>query len=185
MEFFVCLLFSTLGTQTIVGSEGDIERIYMKYSYVVFRRCRKLLHNEAEALDAQQEVFLALMERPEAFQGKSSLGTYLYSMATFVCLRRRRKRAIRDEKWEKQVAESITMQKREKGVDETLNAKRLIHAILRETDDVTSSIATYHYVDGFSQKEIAKLVGLSRVSVNKRIQKFIGFARDMLEEGIS
>lgn len=182
MEFFVCLLFSALGTQTIIGSAGDIEHIYMKYSYVVFRRCRKLLHNEAEALDAQQEVFLGLMERPEGFQGKSSLSTYLYSMATNVCLRRRRKRAIRDKTWENQVAETITMQKREQGVDETLNAKRLIHAILRETDEITSSIATYYYVDGLSQKEIAKVVGLSRVSVNKRIQKFIGFARDMLKE---
>jgi len=172
-----------LSALTMIGAASDIESIYTKYSYVVFRRCRKLLKSEAEALDAGQEVFLALLERPEAFEGKSSLSTYLYSMATFICLRRRKKQAIRDKSWEEQVAYTMTNQKSQKNADEVLNAKRLVQAILGETDEKTSTIALYYYVDGFSQKEIASLVGLSRISVNKRLKKFLGSARQMLEVG--
>lgn len=172
-----------LGTLTQVAAAGDIESIYKKYSYVVFKRCRKLLRSETEALDAGQEVFLALLERPHAFKGKSSLGTYLYSMATFICLSRRKKKAIRDKDWEEQVAYTIANSKSPKGAEEDLNAKRLVQAILSETDETTSSIAVYFYIDGFSQKEIAELVGLSRISVNKRLKKFVGFARQMVEAG--
>ena len=45
-------------------------------------------------------------------------------------------------------------------------------AILGEADGQTAQIALWHYVEGISQGEIAKLAGVSRVTVNQRLKRF-------------
>jgi RNA polymerase sigma-70 factor (ECF subfamily) len=63
---------------------------------MVLRRCRQLLRDEDEALDAAQDVFVRLIERRQRLDARypSSL---LYRIATNVCLNRIRDRTRRPE----------------------------------------------------------------------------------------
>lgn len=171
-----------LGTHKKKKARVDIQEVYRKYSYVVYRRCLRLLQDEAEAHDAQQEVFLSLLERPEAFEERSTLGTYLYSVATFICLGRRRKQSKRNAQWEQKVIEAYTAENERIHFEESVNIKRVLSLITQETDEQTSAIALYYFIDGLSQKEIGKLVGLSRISVNKRLKRFIDTAQRLVKE---
>jgi len=151
-----------------------IQGLYERHSYALFRRCRRLLLDADEAQDAMQEVFLKVLENPAQFQGQSSASTYLYGVATHLCLNRIRNRAARDGRWEASVADTIHARPPEPA--DAVEARQLAAAILREAEPETAAMAVYHFVDGLSQGEIAALVGLSRVSVNRRLQAFRGAA---------
>ena len=119
-----------------------------------------------------QEVFLRFLERPDAFKGRSRVSTYLFSIATHLCLNRLRNRGARNETWQTRVAHHIEQVNQQSALDELTHARRLARAILGEADETTAMIAFYHFVDGLPQGEVGKLVGLSRVRVNQRLQQF-------------
>jgi RNA polymerase sigma-70 factor (ECF subfamily) len=50
---------------TEAGTEVDIEAYYRRYAPMVLRRCRRLLRDEEEAVDAMQDVFVRMMQRRE------------------------------------------------------------------------------------------------------------------------
>src|SRR5262245_7378722 len=70
---------------------ADVTAITMRYGPMVLRRCRQLLGNEDEALDACQDVFVRVLEHQSTLDARypSSL---LYRIATNVCLNRIRDR---------------------------------------------------------------------------------------------
>ncbi len=69
----------------------DIERLYRAYGPMVLRRCRRLLKDEDQALDAMRDVFARLLQQGDRLtdQFPSSL---LYRMPTNLCLNRLRDR---------------------------------------------------------------------------------------------
>jgi RNA polymerase sigma-70 factor (ECF subfamily) len=156
-----------------------IEDLYQRHSYSVFRRCRSLLRDEAEAHDIAHEVFVQLLERREGFRGAASASTYLYAIATHLCLTRIRNKAARGEGWQGQVSREVESTG-QLCADRTLDARQLWSAILNEADAVTAQIAVYHFVDGLAQGEVAELVGLSRMTVNQRLGKFRDQARQLV-----
>jgi len=162
-------------------TRAQVEELYRRHAFAVFRRCRRLLRSEAEARDLAQEVFLKVVEKPESFEGRADAGTYLYSMATFLCLKRVRDSRARGEDWQKSVGEQWDAA-RLPPVDQGLQARQVLSSILAETDEKTAEIAVYHFVDGLSQGEIADLIGLSRVTVNQRLQRFRERARQIAEQ---
>jgi len=59
--------------------------------------CRRMLGNDADALDATQDALVAAIRSLSRFDGRSSFGTWLYRVATNTCideLRRRRRRPV-------------------------------------------------------------------------------------------
>ncbi len=151
-----------------------IQGLYERHAYALLRRCRRLLHDADEAQDAMQEVFLQVLERPDQFQGRSSPATYLFGVATHLCLNRVRNRGARDDRWQASVADAL--HERPPDPAEGVEARQLATAILAEADPETAAMAVYHFVDGLTQGEIAELVGKSRVIVNRRLQALRGAA---------
>jgi RNA polymerase sigma-70 factor (ECF subfamily) len=117
-----------------------------------------------------QEVFLRVLESPDQFRGWSSASTYLFGVATHLCLNRIRNRAARDERWQTRVSDAL--HSRPTDLADGAEARELAVAILREVDEKTAAMAVYHFVDGLTQGEISELVGLSRVTVNQRLRSF-------------
>jgi RNA polymerase sigma-70 factor (ECF subfamily) len=151
-----------------------IQGLYERHAYALFRRCRRLLRDADEAQDAMQEAFLRVLEDPTRFQGRSTPATYLFGVATHLCLNRIRNRVARDERWQEGVAQAL--HDRPPDPADGVAARELAAAILAEADPETAAMAVYHFVDGLTQGEIASLVGLSRVMVNRRLQRFRGAA---------
>jgi RNA polymerase sigma-70 factor (ECF subfamily) len=146
----------------------QIAQLYSEHGFGVLRRCRRLLGDDAEAKDMVQEVFVRALENPSAFQGRSAASTYLYGVATHLCLNRIRNRLARSEAWEAALAIGLKARAATEP-SETLHCQQLVSLLLAEADETTAAIALYHWVDGLTQGEIAKLVGLSRVTVNQRL----------------
>lgn len=163
----------------------DIEALYRRHSFAVLRRCRQILGEDAEAEEMTQEVFVRLLENPNGFAGRAEITTYLYSIATHLCLNRLRHARLRHAAWQDNVRLATLWQSAD--TQHTNPESSAVHAdlvatILQEHDTTNALIALYHFVDGLSQGEIATMVQLSRVTVNQRLARFVRGARQKLGE---
>jgi RNA polymerase sigma-70 factor (ECF subfamily) len=146
-----------------------VEDIYRRYGFQVERRCRRILGDTDEAADAAQEVFVKVLTRGAQFRGAAEWMTWLYRVATNVCLNRLRDRRTRAALLS-QNADEVAPASAPRP-DERAELRFLVE-LLAEIDETTREIIGYHIIDEMPQGEIAALVGLSRVTVNKRLMKF-------------
>jgi RNA polymerase sigma-70 factor (ECF subfamily) len=79
------------------GDDAALEALLRLHHDRVYRLCRRMTGNDADALDATQEALLALVRGLPRFDGRSSFVTWSYRVATNTCLdelRRRRRRPV-------------------------------------------------------------------------------------------
>ncbi len=156
-------------------TRDDIDALYRRYAYPLFRRCRQLLRDDDGARDAMHEVFVRALEDPARFQGRARAATYLYGVATNVCLNRLRNDSARGEAWRESLARYAGAD--DPPADDPAELRDLASAILAEADEESAAIAVYHFVDGLSQGEVAAIIGKSRVTVNQKLRDFRERAR--------
>jgi RNA polymerase sigma factor (sigma-70 family) len=144
----------------------DVSAITQRYGPMVLRRCRRLLRNEDEALDACQDVFVLLIERQSTLDARypSSL---LYRMATNVCLNRIRARGRRPETADDELLYAIAAADE---VEPGTEARLLLDRLFRRHPVSSRTIAVLHHVDGLTLEQVAEDVGLSVSGVRKRLR---------------
>jgi RNA polymerase sigma-70 factor (ECF subfamily) len=144
----------------------DVEGLSQRYGPMVLRRCRKLLHDEDEAMDACQDVFVRLIERRETLQARypSSL---LYTIATNVCLNRIRDLRRRPATACDEMLERIAAAGRPGASSE---ARLVLARLFGRNPESSRAIAVLHYLDGLTLEQVAEHVGLSVSGVRKRLR---------------
>ena len=144
----------------------DVEMMYRKYGHSVLRRARQILASDDEAAEVLQELFASLVARPEQFDGRSALSMYLYAATTYVCLSRLRNRRNRHRLINEQVRPWST------DVDpRSTEAGSMVRDLLAQLTDDEARAAVYHYLDGMSQAEIAEVLGCSRRTIAKLLER--------------
>lgn len=147
--------------------EAELAKLYEKYGYYVHRRCLALLRSASEADDATQEVFLRVQRYHRASTaGESRLG-WLYSIAVHCCadLARRRSR-------EPLVEDPAAARGDRPGAGVDPDRQAVLGAALRRLDPRTCEIGVLHYLDGYSQEEVATITGYSRRTVFTKLRAF-------------
>jgi RNA polymerase sigma-70 factor (ECF subfamily) len=144
----------------------DIDALSRQYGAMVLRRCRRLLSNEDEAMDACQDVFVRLLEHRDRLTGTypSSL---LYRIATNVCLNRIRDHARAPVSRDDQLLASIANAGAPAGRSD---ARLLLDWLFGRHPESSRTIAVLHYVDGLTLDEVARLTDLSVSGVRRRLR---------------
>jgi RNA polymerase sigma-70 factor (ECF subfamily) len=145
----------------------DVSALTLQYGPMVLRRCRQLLRNEDEALDACQDVFVRVMERRARLtaQYPSSL---LYRIATNVCLNRIRDRRRKPETADERRLYGIA------AADDAgagTEARVLLDRLFGRHPASSRTIAVLHHVDGLTLDQVAAETGLSVSGVRKRLRR--------------
>ena len=155
----------------------DIAAWYEKYGPMVIRRCRVLLRNNDEAMDAVHDVFMNLLGAKDRLANvfPSSL---LYTIATNVCLNRLRGRK-REELFPPGWEENFPVRD---GSYDQADAKLLVETILENESEETRTILFMYHADGMTLREVGEAVGLSISGVKKRLDVFRKRARLKLGE---
>jgi len=156
----------------------DIAAWYEKYSPMVIRRCRALLRDEDEAMDAVHDVFVNLL-RAEGRLSGAFPSSLLYTMATNICLNRLRARKQRAG-WRDMSAQGELFA----GDYDQVDAKMLVETILENESEDTRAICFMYHGDGMTLREIGEAVGLSISGIRKRLEAFRKRARLKLGEDI-
>ena len=123
------------------------------------------------------DVFVMLVRRQDKLTARSPAGL-LYKMATDVCLNRLRTRRRRPVTQDEALLYSIASADEP---DRQAEHRSLLDRIFRPELPSTRLIATLHYVDGMSLKEVAETVGLSVSGVRKRLRLLKQRAGEALE----
>jgi RNA polymerase sigma-70 factor (ECF subfamily) len=134
---------------------------------MVLRRCRRLLGDEDEAMDACQDTFVRLLEYRTRLNDRypSSL---LYRMATNVCLNRIRERRRVPETPDEERLKAIACAEAPGAGSE---ARVLLDWLFGRHPESSRTIAVLHYVDGLTLEEVAEHTQLSVSGVRKRLRK--------------
>ena len=160
-------------------SDWDVGELSHRYGPLVLRRCRRLLRDDAEALDACQDVFVLLIQRQArmSVQYPSSL---LFRMATNVCLNRIRDRGRRPEGHAGDLdADRIHSIACAEEPGARSEARLLLDHLFGRHPDSSRTMAVLHYVDGLTLEQVAEETGLSVSGVRKRLRNLRVTLREM------
>jgi len=152
----------------------DVEGLSQRYGPMVLRRCRQLLRDEDEAMDACQDVFVRLLERRDRLDARypSSL---LYTIATNVCLNRIRARGRRPAAPGDELLHRIATARSPGALSE---ARLTLDRLFGRHPESTRVMALLHYLDGLTLEQVAEQMGLSVSGVRKRLR---GLRHTLLE----
>ncbi len=144
-----------------------VEHYYRRYGPMVLRRCRALLRNEDDALDAMQETFVRMIRNQERLDDTNP-SSLLFRTATHVCLNRVRTLARRQEQPDDSLLEQIASFG---DTHDQVEQRSLVSRLFRREADSTRTIALLHLVDGMTLEETANEVGMSVSGVRKRLRR--------------
>ena len=144
----------------------DVEALSRQYGPMVLRRCRRLLRDEDEALDACQDVFVRVVEHRARLDTRypSSL---LYRIATNVCLNR-----LRDSRRESLTSDDAMLAEiaRAEEPGAASDARLLLARLFGRHPESSRTMAVLHYVDGLTLEEVAAETDMSVSGVRKRLR---------------
>lgn len=147
----------------------DIDSLYRKHGPMVLRRCRRLLREEAKAVDAMHDVFVEILRRKDTLEATSPAGLLL-TTATNLCLNRLRSMRRKPEDREEEMLFHIASLGREADAESRSLAVRILDRLFAGQPQSTQLIAVLHYVDRLTLEEVAAEVGMSVSGVRKRLR---------------
>lgn len=151
-------------------------RLYREYGPAVYRRCVRLLRDREAARDATQEVFVKLVRDASALEGRETALPWIYRVATNHCLNLLRNAERRGER---ELPDGLAVAAGQ-GSPDAFPDRHLAQRVLSRFDAATQAIAVGVLVDGMEHDEVARVLGISRRTVGRKLQRFLEKARAFL-----
>ncbi|MCH9028780.1 MAG: RNA polymerase sigma factor [Bacteroidetes bacterium] len=168
---------SELITQAKSGNDSAFEELIFRYDRSVLAIAFKFVHNSDDAKDIYQEVFIRVYRGLKNFEMKSEFSTWLYRIATNVCLsnKSRSKKQLYvsiDEQNESEDDESVNVELADNEMDPAeLMANLDLGDIIQDAVDSLSSkqrmtFILKHY-EGYKIREISDMLNCKEGTVKK------------------
>jgi RNA polymerase sigma-70 factor (ECF subfamily) len=173
------------------GDRAEFARLVEAYSGAIYRLAIKMLENTQDAEDILQETFIKAFRHIKTFDGRSSLSTWLYRIATneaLMALRRRKVNLVSldepDETQEKdqeplQIVDWCCMPEQELMSAEA--RQRLDQAIDKLSPNLRV-VFVLRDIEGLSTQEVEQVLGLSETAVKTRLSRARLHLRESLSE---
>jgi RNA polymerase sigma-70 factor (ECF subfamily) len=172
------------------GDQGELARLVDIYSERVYRLALKILNDPQDAEDILQETFLKAMRALPSFEGRSSLSTWIYRIATNEALMLLRKRkhgnsSLDDVKYDEseegerelQIIDWCCLPERELISGE---ARKFLDKAIESLPDLLKLVFILRDIEGLSIRETAEALNLTEVTVKTRLLRARLFLRDKL-----
>jgi RNA polymerase sigma-70 factor (ECF subfamily) len=158
----------------VLDPRERVAELYKTYGPAIYRRCLRLLGDKEGARDATQEVFGKLMRDARKLESRDTALPWIYRVATNHCLNLRRNAGRRGEESlpELELAPSDS--------PDSVPERQLVQRVLARFDSETQAVAVGVFVDGMEHEEVAQALGISRRTVARKLQRFLGNARKYL-----
>jgi len=142
----------------------ELAELYRTYGFVLRRRCRVLLRDEAAADDALQESFLKFLQSIGELRAAENKLAWMYRVVDRTCFDLIRRRKVRQ-------VEALDDERAEGGCHPAvaIEARDAVLKLLPALTEGEFHVAVLAYVDGVSQTDIATRLGLSRPTIWKRL----------------
>ncbi|MBS2029565.1 MAG: sigma-70 family RNA polymerase sigma factor [Deltaproteobacteria bacterium] len=150
---------------------AELERLFRTYGPLIHERCRRILGDGAAADDATQETFVRVHRHLAEAPNVDEAVPWIYRIATNYCLNELRDRGKRAEPTDTlpEIADDLS--------EARLADAQLARALIDRVPAKLRACAYLTYVDGLTQDEVAKVLGISRRSVVNHLADFLARAR--------
>jgi len=146
---------------------GAFEQLYRDHAVRVYNLACRLSGSTTEGEDLAQEVFVQVYRKLDSFRGDAALGTWIYRLATNLCLDHLRRRRVAGRETEP--------------LDETVRPPTVGPPLAADALDLERAIgrlpAGYraafllHDVEGFNHHEIAAILGIAEGTSKSQVHK--------------
>lgn len=162
-------------TLTLIDDPSDKEKfnnIYMKYRNLMFYKAMSLLHNEALAEEAVQESLMKIAKNISKISDVDCSKTKAFIV---IIVRNTSLDTIKAEHigetvpLDDEIIPDVSQDVLEKMISKE-GYEKLMTAV-SELDDIYRDILTLRYVYGYGNDELAKLLGMSRRTVESRVYR--------------
>jgi RNA polymerase sigma-70 factor (ECF subfamily) len=172
------------------GDKHAFSALVRRYEDMVYRFSYKVCRDRQRAEEALQDTFINMYRNLDSFDGRSKLSTWLYRIVANNCLMKARRRKLETllESYDNPpVADDGTRAHNVPRWDET-PADMLMKRELREVLDKAIMKLPMDYrvvfilrdVEGNSNEETAKILGISVEATKSRLRRARAFLRDQL-----
>lgn len=177
----------------ILARDGDrsaFARLVEKYKGRLFHLAYRMLGNRQEAEDVVQETFMRMYEHLERFNPSLKFSTWIYRIATNLCIDRLRRRrhmfSLDAETVEGEGLDGYSMlQSDEPSAEQRIIVSERKQVILRAMDSLPpkykSAMALRYYHD-LSLQEISEILHIPVATVKTRIHRGREYLRRKLEK---
>ncbi|APR87422.1 RNA polymerase sigma factor RpoE [Minicystis rosea] len=158
----------------------DFDRVFRVHAPFVWRALQGLGVREADLEDVCQEVFLVVHRKLGAFQGRSSIRTWIYGIALHAASEYRRRPHLRREEIAAAPPEQSLPAPQHEALELRRAAQRLDAALARLDDDKRAVFVLYE-IEELPMSEVAEAVGCPLQTAYSRLHA----ARRLVEEALS
>ena len=173
----------------------ELTQVYREFYPQILRYLERLTGDKEEARDLVQEVFLKVDQGLSKFEGRSSLSTWIYRIATNVSHDRFRSSSFQKGKKQTLTDEFIEENKEDANVwtgeseasaDQKLAGKEMSSCINRYIYDLKEDyqkVLVLSEYEGLKNKEIASILGVTLDTVKIRIYRGRTQLKKRMEKG--
>lgn len=163
--------------QAAAGPHPPVRVLFQHYAPYVWRVLRRMGVAQADVEDVCQEVFVAVARQLPTFEGRSSMRTWLYSIALRQALNYRRRAFRRYETTSEFVGEAPVAPSQTRQLD-ARRAVDALDAVLDQMDPDRRQVFVLFELEHLPMKEVAQIVGCPLPTAYGRLRS----ARKQLRE---
>lgn len=141
----------------------DFEEIYKTYWQKIFRLCMGYVNDHDWAKDIAQETFITVWQKLPEFRNESSIGTWIFRIASNHCLRQ-------IEKQKRMVKSDLPLEIEETTTINNESKFNFLYKCIAELPEIDRLIISLELED-IKQAEIASIVGISEANVRVKIHR--------------
>jgi len=175
------------------GDFQAFEALVNRYEGKVYRLAMRMLRNQQDAEDALQEAFLQVYRGLKSFEGRSNFSTWLFRLATNVCLMKIRHRGteptgmvpLEDFLPQHEQGNQSSLQEWPEKPEEILLTKESREKMMEALDQLPAdyrAVFILRDIEGFSNAEAGEALGISVAAVKSRLHRARIALRGMLAE---
>lgn len=172
--------------------ESAFEQIMTLYADRLYNYILRMVGNPADAEDLLQEVFLRAYQGLPSFDGRASLGTWLYRIATNLCIDHQRRRARRVQtisysNWEDEEGEpgewDFPDTQMPTPMDAALNRElqQVVEQAIAQLSPKLKTVLLLYDVEELSYEEIARVLNIPIGTVKSRLNHARGQIQRQVE----
>jgi RNA polymerase sigma-70 factor (ECF subfamily) len=155
--------------------DGDLtafEELYRAHAGRLFSVACRLLGNPTDAEDLLQDIFLAAHRKLDTFRGESALGTWLYRLATNLCLDHLRSRSGRSNQLTDPLDDELGLFDTSTSslAEQTVTKMDLERALARLPDGCRAAFVL-HDIEGLEHREVGEILGIAEGTSKSQVHK--------------
>ena len=154
------------------GDLAAFEELYRAHAGRLYSVAYRMLGNQADAEDLLQDIFLAAHRKLDSFRGESALGTWLYRLATNLCLDHLRSRAARTNQLTDALDdEPAAADAGSRGLADRTVTRMDLERALAQLPDGCRAAFVLHDVEGLEHREVAEALGIAEGTSKSQVHK--------------